>query len=73
MSLTSDPPIDKTTSVKTAGGAEDYAALKVVPVRHPWRWAAVVATAVLLAQFAHGFITNTGWEWGCSPTTSPPT
>ncbi|MFA3836286.1 amino acid ABC transporter permease [Streptomyces sp. NPDC056910] len=64
MSLTSDPPIDKTTSAKTAGGAEDYAALKVVPVRHPWRWAAVVATAVLLAQFAHGFITNTGWEWG---------
>ncbi|MFB6678089.1 amino acid ABC transporter permease [Streptomyces sp. NPDC056390] len=64
MSLTSDPPIDKTTSTKTAGGAEDYAALKVVPVRHPWRWVAIVATAVLLAQFAHGFITNTGWEWG---------
>ncbi|MFB7711100.1 amino acid ABC transporter permease [Streptomyces sp. NPDC056105] len=64
MSLTSDPPVDRTTSAKTAGGAEDYAALKVVPLRHPWRWAAIVATAVLLAQFAHGFITNTGWEWG---------
>ncbi|WP_405636548.1 amino acid ABC transporter permease [Streptomyces sp. NBC_00056] len=64
MSLTSDPPIDRTTPATTAGGAEDPAALKVVPVRHPWRWAAIVATAVLLTQFAHGFITNSGWEWG---------
>ncbi|MGW6138791.1 amino acid ABC transporter permease [Streptomyces sp. NPDC055144] len=63
MSLTSDPPIDRTTSATTAGDA-DYAALKVVPVRHPWRWVAIVATAVVLAQFTHGFITNTGWEWG---------
>ncbi|MEV6699732.1 amino acid ABC transporter permease [Streptomyces sp. NPDC051453] len=64
MSLTSDPPIDRTTPATTVGGAEDPAALKVVPVRHPWRWAAIVATAVLLTQFAHGFITNSGWEWG---------
>ncbi|MFF2162575.1 amino acid ABC transporter permease [Streptomyces sp. NPDC058175] len=64
MSLTSDPPIDRTTPATTAGGSEDHAALKVVPVRHPWRWAAIVATAVLLTQFAHGFITNSGWEWG---------
>ena len=61
MSLTSDPPVGKAA----ASGAEreDYSALKVVPVRHPWRWAAVVATAVLVAQFAHGLITNPGWEW----------
>ncbi|MCX4646398.1 MULTISPECIES: amino acid ABC transporter permease [unclassified Streptomyces] len=64
MSLTSDPPIDTTTPATTADGADDHAALKVVPVRHPWRWAAIVATVVLLAQFAHGFITNSGWEWG---------
>ncbi|MDN3055495.1 MULTISPECIES: amino acid ABC transporter permease [Streptomyces] len=61
MSLTSDPPIGKAAE----GGAEreDYSALKVVPLRHPWRWAAVVVTAVLVAQFAHGLITNPGWEW----------
>ncbi|MEV6129578.1 amino acid ABC transporter permease [Streptomyces violaceusniger] len=62
MSLTSDPPVDKTAE---SGGVEreDYSALKVVPVRHPWRWAAVAVTAVLVAQFANGLITNPGWEW----------
>ncbi|MFD5630131.1 MULTISPECIES: amino acid ABC transporter permease [unclassified Streptomyces] len=58
MSLTSDPP-----RARTASEPEDLGALKVVPVRHPWRWAAVVVTAVLLAQFAHGLATNAGWEW----------
>ncbi|MDQ0778249.1 polar amino acid transport system permease protein [Streptomyces aurantiacus] len=58
MSLTSDPPL-----AKAPAEPEDYGALKVVPVRHPWRWAAVVVTAVLLAQFVHGLATNSGWEW----------
>jgi polar amino acid transport system permease protein len=58
MSLTSDPPLAR-TSVEP----EDYGALKVVPVRHPWRWVAVTVTAVLLAQFVHGLATNSGWEW----------
>ncbi|MBD3005264.1 amino acid ABC transporter permease [Streptomyces sp. 5-10] len=61
MSLTSDPPVGKAAASGTE--REDYSALKVVPVRHPWRWAAVVTTAVLVAQFAHGLITNPGWEW----------
>ncbi|GAA2306974.1 amino acid ABC transporter permease [Streptomyces violaceusniger] len=61
MSLTSDPPVGKAAASGTE--REDYSALKVVPVRHPWRWAAVVATAVLVAQFAHGLMTNPGWEW----------
>ncbi|MFI1488386.1 amino acid ABC transporter permease [Streptomyces sp. NPDC020747] len=58
MSLTSDPPLTRTTAEP-----EDYGALKVVPVRHPWRWVAVTVTAVLLAQFVHGLATNSGWEW----------
>ncbi|MGX2998056.1 amino acid ABC transporter permease [Streptomyces sp. JNUCC 64] len=62
MSLTSDPPLD-TTDKRPARPADDFGSLKVVPVRHPWRWAAVVVTAVLLAQFVHGLVTNTGWEW----------
>ena len=58
MSLTSDPPL-----ARTSADPEDYGALKVVPVRHPWRWVAVTVTAVLLAQFVHGLATNPGWEW----------
>ncbi|MEU9781311.1 amino acid ABC transporter permease [Streptomyces phaeochromogenes] len=58
MSLTSDPPL-----ARTSADTEDYGALKVVPVRHPWRWVAVTVTAVLLAQFVHGLATNSGWEW----------
>ncbi|MGP3940737.1 MULTISPECIES: amino acid ABC transporter permease [Streptomyces] len=61
MSLTSDPPLDK--AAESGAEREDYSALKVVPVRNPWRWAAVAVTAVLVAQFAHGLITNPGWEW----------
>lgn len=60
MSLTSDPLVDK---MPDGAGPEDYSRLTVVPVRHPWRWAAVVVTAVLVAQFAHGLVTNPGWEW----------
>ncbi|MFF7654125.1 amino acid ABC transporter permease [Streptomyces sp. NPDC007983] len=60
MSLTSDPPLRKASE---RAAPEDYSALTVVPVRHPWRWVAVAVTAVLVAQFAHGLITNPGWEW----------
>ncbi|WP_086708687.1 amino acid ABC transporter permease [Streptomyces antimycoticus] len=61
MSLTSDPPLHK--AAESGAEREDYSALEVVPVRNPWRWAAVAVTAVLMAQFAHGLITNPGWEW----------
>ena len=60
MSLTSDPPLHEASE---RAEPEDYSALKVVPVRNPWRWVAVAATAVLVAQFTHGLITNPGWEW----------
>ncbi|WP_245879288.1 ABC transporter permease subunit, partial [Streptomyces reticuliscabiei] len=42
---------------------EDPASLKVVPVRHYARWAAAVVVVVLVAQFAHGLVTNPVWEW----------
>ncbi|MEU7027569.1 amino acid ABC transporter permease [Streptomyces sp. NPDC046275] len=69
MSLTSDPPVSVAPPSKVpavtgdGGGPDDPGALKIVPVRHPWRWVAVAATAVLLAQFLHGLVTNPGWEW----------
>ncbi|WP_448316350.1 amino acid ABC transporter permease, partial [Streptomyces sp. CO7] len=42
---------------------DPLAGLTVVPARHPWRWAAVLAVLVLCAQFAHGLVTNPVWEW----------
>ncbi|MCB5909871.1 amino acid ABC transporter permease [Streptomyces pinistramenti] len=65
MPLTTEPPAEKTAAERAGPPqAGDPAALKVVPVRHPWRWVAIAVTAVLLAQFAHGLITNPAWEWG---------
>ncbi|MFC9176839.1 MULTISPECIES: amino acid ABC transporter permease [Streptomyces] len=70
MSLTSDPPIDPAAGTpdgpppgRTAGPGTDYGELTVVPARHPWRWVAVAVTAVLVAQFVNGLVTNPGWEW----------
>ncbi|MFJ1803054.1 MULTISPECIES: amino acid ABC transporter permease [unclassified Streptomyces] len=70
MSLTSDPPIDPSAGTpdgppapKVADPGTDYGELTVVPARHPWRWVAVAVTAVLIAQFVNGLVTNPGWEW----------
>ncbi|MFG2136955.1 amino acid ABC transporter permease [Streptomyces sp. NPDC048650] len=64
MTLTRDLPAGKTAPERAGPPeTEDPAALKVVPVRHPWRWVAVAVTAVLIAQFVHGLVTNPAWEW----------
>ncbi|MEW1613140.1 MULTISPECIES: amino acid ABC transporter permease [unclassified Streptomyces] len=70
MSLTSDPPIDPSAGTpdgplasKAAGPGTDYGELTVVPARYPWRWVAIAVTAVLVAQFINGLVTNPGWEW----------
>ncbi|MGW4164875.1 amino acid ABC transporter permease [Streptomyces sp. NPDC004788] len=68
MSLTSDPPVSDppvglVPATAPAAGPGAPAVLKVVPVRRPWRWLAVAVTAVVLAQFLHGLVTNPGWEW----------
>ncbi|MFE7602777.1 ABC transporter permease subunit [Streptomyces sp. NPDC057494] len=59
------PAAEPTTQPAAEPTAEPAPApeLVVVPVRHPWRWVAVAATAVLLVQFVHGLVTNPGWEW----------
>ena len=66
MPLTSDAALTGDAPAAAPGRADpapEAGALKVVPVRHPWRWVAIVATALVLAQFAHGLATNPGWEW----------
>jgi polar amino acid transport system permease protein len=35
----------------------------VVPLRHPLRWVAVAAVLVVLAQVAHGLVTNPFFQW----------
>ncbi|MGA5066658.1 amino acid ABC transporter permease [Streptomyces exfoliatus] len=60
---TSGPPAAEGVVKDPRTTAPAPADLVVVPVRHPWRWVAVVVTAVLLVQFAHGLVTNPGWEW----------
>jgi polar amino acid transport system permease protein len=36
--------------------------LTVVPARHPWRWAATAAVAVLLAMAINALVTNPAWD-----------
>ena len=33
------------------------------PVRHPWRWVAIVILAVLFAMMVSSFVTNPRWDW----------
>ena len=37
--------------------------LTVVPIRHPLRWVAVAAIAVLVAMFVHSLVSNPAWQW----------
>jgi len=38
-------------------------AIQAVPVRHPGRWVAIVAIAVLVAMLVNSFVTNPNWNW----------
>jgi polar amino acid transport system permease protein len=37
--------------------------LTVVPIRHPLRWVAVAAIAVLAAMLIHSLVANPAWHW----------
>jgi polar amino acid transport system permease protein len=37
--------------------------IRAIPVRHPWRWVAVVVIAVLIAMFVNMLVTNPVFEW----------
>jgi len=34
------------------------------PVRHPWRWVAVAAIAIIVAMMVSSFVTNERWDFG---------
>ncbi|ALG07598.1 amino acid ABC transporter permease [Kibdelosporangium phytohabitans] len=42
---------------------EEESALRVVPVRHPWRWVFSAVVLVLLAMAGHALVTNTAFDW----------
>jgi polar amino acid transport system permease protein len=42
---------------------EDLSALRVVPVRHPWRWVASAVVVVLVAMAGHALVTNKAFDW----------
>jgi polar amino acid transport system permease protein len=50
-------------ATSTATGATKPDQIRAVPVRHPWRWVAIVVIAVLVAMFVHMLVTNAVFEW----------
>ncbi|MCE0763251.1 amino acid ABC transporter permease [Pseudonocardia kujensis] len=44
-------------------GPDDGADLTIVRARHPWRWVATAAVAVLVAMALHALVTNAAWDW----------
>lgn len=44
-------------------GPDDDADLTIVQARHPWRWVATAAVAVLVAMALHALVSNPAWDW----------
>jgi polar amino acid transport system permease protein len=38
-------------------------AQRVIPLRHPWRWVLTAVALIVVAQLAHGLITNPFFQW----------
>jgi polar amino acid transport system permease protein len=50
--------------VTTSTDAERPGLIEARPVRHPWRWVAVAAIAVIIAMMINSFVTNARWDFG---------
>jgi polar amino acid transport system permease protein len=58
------PPSTRATELPSGQLPEsDLAAQRVIPLRHPGRWIATVVVLVVLAQVAHGLVTNPFYQW----------
>ena len=44
-------------------GRDALSAQRVIPLRHPWRWALTAVVLVVVAQLAHGLVTNPFFQW----------
>lgn len=47
----------------TAQSEDRPGAINARPVRHPWRWVAVVAIAIVVAMMISSFVTNEKWDF----------
>ncbi len=56
--------IDTHRPVRQARISTPIKALRVVPARHPWRWAGSIFAALVLLAVVHSLATNPRWEWG---------
>lgn len=66
MSATPDtaPAAGSTAATAPPLGDDPAEGLRVVPARHPWRWAATAVVAVLAAMAVNALVTNPAWDWG---------
>lgn len=57
--------IDEVTdeSVPQSRVSTPIQAYRVVPARHPWRWAGSICAGLVLLAIAHSLATNPRWEW----------
>ncbi len=53
-----------TSAPTTTKRSEPPEPIKAIPVRHPGRWVAMVAIAVLAAMFVNSVVSNPNWQWG---------
>jgi polar amino acid transport system permease protein len=51
------------TALREESTAEDLSTLRVVPVRHPWRWVWTAVVLVLVAMAGHALVTNKAFDW----------
>ena len=58
-----NPSAGDRTGPAVATTRSELESLRIVPARHPGRWLAVAAVAVLLAMVASSLATNARWEW----------
>jgi polar amino acid transport system permease protein len=67
--MTESPPAAPAAAAAPApppdpGKAPDrQVAQRVIPLRHPWRWVLTALVLVVLAQVAHGLVTNPFFQW----------
>ena len=58
------PVLDEARTVPTtASGRDELERLRVTPARHPGRWVATAAVAVLLAMVVSSLVSNEKWGW----------
>jgi len=57
-------PAPRQPEPQTPEPQRPLSAQRVVPLRHPGRWIATAVVLLLVAQFAHGLVSNPFYQWG---------